>query len=66
MKKKVLSVLLATTMVATMLPDVELSQVQRVLFTILNFKPEADKAWQELAKAYKREKPVSKLRLLLL
>lgn len=55
MKKKVLSVLLATTMVATMFAGCGTKSSAKGSVYYLNFKPEADKAWQELAKAYKEE-----------
>ena len=55
MKKKVLSVLLATTMVATMFAGCGTKSSAKGSVYYLNFKPEADKAWQELAKAYTEE-----------
>ena len=48
--KKILSVLLATVMVACMLVGCGGKEKGSVYY--LNFKPEADAAWQELAKTY--------------
>ena len=51
MKKKLLSVLLSVAMVATLLAGCG-SKADEGSVYYLNFKPEQDQAWQDLAKAY--------------
>ena len=51
MKKKVLSLVLALAMVATMFAGCGAKDDTASVY-YLNFKPEQDEAWQELAKAY--------------
>ena len=53
MKKKLLSLLLSVAMVATLLAGCGKADAGSVYY--LNFKPEQDEAWQNLAKAYTEE-----------
>lgn len=54
MKKRVLSALMVGAMVATMFAGCGKKEEKGSVY-YLNFKPEADSAWQELAKAYEAE-----------